>query len=86
MTYGVVKGHLAVATHHELNVRQLAGKKVTIFPETAKQVKGFGLRVDVLPIDLSNSLPVSLLAEYILMDENTIKLLEKQAQALKKSI
>ena len=80
MIFGFVKRTRAIATHHESPVRNLAGKKVAILPETVVEIKGHGLRVDVTPADLSNKLPVSILARHIIMDDNRAQQLNRAAQ------
>jgi len=66
-----------VRYHTEEEVRNLAGKKIIIFPETANIIRGHGVQISVTPEDLSNEEPIPILTKFISMDDRTTKVIER---------
>lgn len=69
--FGHVKNDNDIRNHVvEPAIRDLPGKKVEIYPETAVPVE-HGVRVDVMPVDKSLKKPTSLCLQYIDVDKPT---------------
>ena len=70
--------HKAVAEHHDALVRSLAGKRVLVNPETSTIVPGFGIRVEVIPVN-KNKTAMTMLVNHLKIDETSLNLLRQKA-------
>lgn len=63
---GTVRKTTAITKNKDPKIKGWAGKKITIDPDSATQIAGFGIRFDVaLATDSGNSKPFTLLACHI---------------------
>ena len=69
MHYGRILNHINIQTHHENNVRSLAGQEVVVFPDTANNIEGFGTIVDVVPLEVPDAKPISIKSSFIQLNQ-----------------
>ena len=72
---GSISRSVKVRHHIEKTVRDLAGKRVLILPETIRKIPKYGIFVDVMPMDLQNEKPESISIRFIKMNNRTKKVL-----------